>query len=1137
VRPAPLAALALALAPAAVGAQVAVGAAPEEGGVVLGRVCLDLDGDGICGDGEPGIAGARVLGEGGAVARADAAGRFHLLALPGRFVGTDRSAYGAHALVVEGAGVRRSFELAPGGAIQVELPVPAPPAARAPPLTPGPGTPAGRDPQGALRWSLAGRTAPGAEVAVGAARARAGADGTFAVEVPLAPGENRLAASIAVPGAVGVYRWVVHLVRRSSGGDLVLPGEPEPLGALAVVDSPKGGAFVVGELPAGVALRAGGLRAGSGRVAAFVPPGASAELVVDGGEVAPVLAGAPLAPGLLGATALALGEVEVSWANGSALVTGRGAAAAHGSAGPFRFEAGVDVDDRDDHLSDLLRPRDALAAEHALEPSRTYPTAGDEGADDDRNPARGRLWARAEGEGARLDLGSTRAFLGPAELGRYDRAIFGGRLELDRDVGPVKVDAGAFGATLRADAGGNVPPRAAHDVLAATGGAALWLSHGEVVPGSERVRVEWRDPVTGLLAGPPRLLARGVDYEIAWRTGQVVLAAPLATVRPPAAVLSGDPFAAPAARVVVDYLFASAGAAEEDLAGGRLGLALGPVSLEGHGASEDRAGERWSLAGGRAALDLGPWLHLGAEAARSRGLLFGRGGAQTFARSDDGGLRFAAPLAPEDAGALHLEARGGAGPVRAQAWWRERERGYSDGEFLEAIVARERGATIAVGERGPLGLALQGAERTGGDPRDPTGLAPLTDRRFLARGVWQGDPFGLSVEGVREERDEQAGSGEATSAGARATWRAARGLTLELAHLQNVARSGLARDPTFSSAGLTWAGGATTVGIRGGWGPDLGPRLLVSGARVAPGEAIYGTFGADPDAPAVLGGEASALGVRQRAGDAEVFTEERYGRDLFGARQGRVLGATVRPLEGLSLTVSGERGERLRLDDSVVPRTAGAASAGFVRGPLRLAARGEVRREDRDGSAAAGASAEWLVAPGTSLAARAAWTRGTSAGVEGLGLDASLGLGWRGGRASALASATRFIEQRPGAERRDGVLLRAAGTALAGARVTLGVAAAIALQRIADVEADRLSGSARAQVRVAGPVDLAAEYARRAPLSGEQLGTLDALRGEAGVAAGQARLALGYNLIGFGGDGLSPARDTGRLYVRAQAAF
>jgi hypothetical protein len=72
---------------------------------------------------------------------------------------------------------------------------------------------------------------------------------------------------------------------------------------------------------------------------------------------------------------------------------------------------------------------------------------------------------------------------------------------------------------------------------------------------------------------------------------------------------------------------------------------------------------------------------------------------------------------------------------------------------------------------------------------------------------------------------------------------------------------------------------------------------------------------------------------------------------------------------------------------------------------------------------------------------------------------------------------------------------------------------------------------------VVGPADAAAEYARRAPLGGGELGALDALRAEAGLNVRESRLAVGYTLVGFGGDGLAPAEDTTRLYVRAQLAY
>ncbi len=1134
-----LALAAAALAPAVALAQVSIGAAPEPGGTVLGRVCVDRDRDGRCGPGDLGVAGARVAGEEGSVALADASGRFHFLEVPGRVLARDRTAYGGHVIAVEGLGVRRAFELGPGGAVGIDLAVAPPPAAEAIVLTPAPSPVAPtRAPDGRLRWVIAGRTAPGAAVAIdgGPDAVIAGPDGTFATEVLLGPGENRFTGSISTRGSASLFAWTVHLIARPRRGDLVLPGAPELLGTFSVAPADGGGALVVGEVPPGLRLRTGRVVAGEGRVAAFLPPRAGPVEILDGSGAVVARGALPLAPerGLRAAAALA--EVEIAlFGEPGVVVSGRGAASGRGRLGPVAYEAGVDLDDRDERLSDLARPRDLLAAEHALDPARTFPTAGDEGASDDRNPGRGRVWARLAADGARLDLGSSRAGLTGSELGRYDRSLFGAKLAGEGDLGPLRLDAAAFGATLRTDANGNAPPRAAHDVLRAGGGAALWLAHGEIVPGSEALRIERRDPFTGRTLWQ-RALVRGVDYEIDWSAGRLVLAAPLASVGPPWLVETGDPFAAPSALVIADYLHAAPGAPAEDLQGGRVGAALGPLAVSAHGAHEERDGSAYRLVGASAQLDLGPALRVRAEAARTQGLLFARGPGPGFARSDDGLVFTPSAATAADANALHLEADGGAGPVRVGGWWRERERGYSDAEFLEAIAARERGGQVAVGSGGTGGV-VRWAERRGADPRDPSGLARLDATHLLARASWRGERLGLALEGVHAEREGDTPRAEETSAGVRASWKVDQGLTLDAGHHQKLRVAGAGVDPTFTSAGATLVERASSLSVRGGWGPELGPRVLVSGARSAPGETVYGTFGVDPDAPDVLGHPSSALGARQRAGSVELFTEEQFERDLFGLRQARVLGASFAPLAGVQVSLSGERGQRLRLDGSVAPRSAAGAAASIVRGPLRLAARGEVRDEGGDGHAAAGGSAEWLVGRGASLSARVSWTHGMSAGVEGLGFEASLGGAWRGRGLGALASGARVVELRPGGARRDGWLARVAVTADAAARVELGLGAAVAIQEVADSRDDRLSGSARTRVRIAGPVDAAVEYARRAPLSGGRLGALDAVRAEAGVGARESRVALGYNLVGFGGDGLSPAADTGRVYLRAQIVY
>ena len=1019
------AALAAVLLPAlAHGQTVSIGAAREPGGTVIGRVCLDGDGDGRCGPGERGVAGARVVAEGGQLAVSDGEGRFHLLEVPGRALRSDRVAWGGHALAAEGLGVRRAFELGLAGAAQVDLAVPAPPRLPPPPLAPAaaPGRAPERAADGRLRWDLGGRTAPGATVSVGGARAVAAADGTFAVEVWLAPGENVLGAAVVAPdGAGAVYAWRVDLVRRPRGGELVAPGRPELAATLAILRRP-GGALLVGRPEPGRRLRLAGLApvpGGDGEVAAFAA-GAGASVEVDDAAGRPVaraaLAVEPVA-GLRAAAALA--EVEVSFlGDPGVLVTGRGAATAHARLGPVELAAGVDLDDRDRHgsLADLLRPRDALTVEHALDPERSLATPGDDAAAGDRNAGRGRVWGRVEAGGARLDVGGSRAGLTGGEVGRYDRALHGAKAAAEGALGPVALEASAFGATLREDAGGNVPPVPAHDVLSASGGAAFWLAHGEVVPGSEALRVEWRDPVTGRLAGG-RALVRGVDYELDWTSGRVLLAAPLPSVGGAPSLRTVGPFGAPRAALVADYLHAASASAAEDLHGGRAGARLGPLSLSVHGASEDRPEGAYRLAAGAAALDLGPLLSLRAEAARSQGALFARGGAAGFSRSADGGYAFggAGGGGDEEADALHLEARSAAGPVRALGWWRERGAGYSDAEFDEARAARERGAEVSA-EAAGFGGALLFAERRGADPEDPGGLRLLEVRTLVARAGWSGPRLGLVLEGVRVEREAPV-RGDETSAGARASWRVDPALELEVAHHQGLRTTGAALDPTFTSAGATLRQGRSALSVEGGWGPTLGPRLLVGGERGGPDEAVYGTFTADPDAPDVLPGaeRASALGARRRAGGAEIFTEEQFARDALGLRASRLFGAAVEPLRGLRLSVSGERGERLRPDGSRRARSAAAGTAGLVRGPVRLALRGEVRTEGDDAQAGAGASAEWVVSRAVVLALRSSWLHGTLDGREALGFDAALSGAFRSDRRSLLASVARLADMRPGA--------------------------------------------------------------------------------------------------------------------------
>jgi hypothetical protein len=1144
------AALLALVAPLAARAQeVVLGVAPRVDATVVGRVCVDLDGDGRCGADEPGVAGARIVAAGGPVATAGPDGRFHLLDLPGRLLARDRSAYGALSLAVEGLGARAALELAPDGVAAVDLAVPlagaAPAPEDAPSLRPAPEATAPPDP-GSPELQLAAQVPPGAVVALGGRALEVDGSGVVRVPLALVAGPRRLDLVIRSPaGAVTMVAWPVFVARRADGTVLVLPGAPERVASFTTAPARGGGLLVAGAIAPGRQVRVGALApapTAGGAFAAYVPPGRAAAVAVredpvrGGDDAAPLTAGldAALAAAPRGlAVATGVGELEVS-ALGTPrlLVTGRAAGALRANLGAVLLEAGLDVDDRD-RLADLARPREPLVHGHALEPARTFLATGDAGGSDDRNAPRGRIFARVAGPGGGLELGATRASLVSTELGRFDRAIFGASGRGALAVGPLTVEASGFGATARAGAAGIPPPPVAHDELAATGGAIYWLSHPDVVPGSEALRVEWRDPFTGLLVRA-RALVRGEDYELSWASGRLLLARPLASVGAPAALVTGDPFVAPRVTLVADYQHAGAGPAADDLAGGRAHARAGPLGVAVRGVRADRPGEPYRLVAVEGTLDLA-LAEVRVEAARSEGLAVS--GAGGFARSGDGGLRFGNDAPAGARGdALHAELRGGAGPVRAAAWWRVREAGYSDGEFLERRGAHERGADLRLGDAGPLSLDLRWAERRGTDPRDPGGLTAIDARRVVARGALEIGRVALTAEAVDTALRGPV-AGVETAVGARVAVRAAPGLTVDASHHQGLRATGAGVDPTFSAAGATLDGPGGALGVRAGWGPAIGPRLVLSGERRAPDAAVYGALSAEPGAPGAVRSEGSALGARRSAGGVEVFTEEGYGRDALGLRSGRLVGARLGPAAGLEVTVTGERGERLRPGGEPARRSAAAAAAGLARGAVRASLRGEVRDEGEGTAVAAGGAAEWQVTRAAAVTARASWARADVAGREAIDLELALGGALRLARASALATVARLAERRPGEPRRDGVLARAALTLDFRARLSAGLGVGVAAWRSAGARDDRLAGSVRARVRVAGPLDVGAEYARRAPLSGGRLGALDAVRAEVGAAAGPARVAVGYTLVGFGGDGLDAATETGRLYLRVQLGY
>jgi hypothetical protein len=275
------------------------------------------------------------------------------------------------------------------------------------------------------------------------------------------------------------------------------------------------------------------------------------------------------------------------------------------------------------------------------------------------------------------------------------------------------------------------------------------------------------------------------------------------------------------------------------------------------------------------------------------------------------------------------------------------------------------------------------------------------------------------------------------------------------------------------------------------------------------------------------------VGGRQRFEGGSLFTEERVARDPLGVVAGRVVGAALTPVAGLTLALSGERGERLRLDGKTVARGAGGISAAWTRAALRLDGRAELRTEGKGEQWLAGAGVEWVASRRLTLAVRALAADGKLSGLRARGADGWLSAAWRSDALSILGRLGRVLDDREGVADRDATVAAAAVTAKLPRRAAVALGVDAAHQRIAGASDDRLAGSVRGSWAVAGPLDLALEYARRGSLEGRELGDLDAVRAEAGVTSNGVRLALGYTLIGFRGTGIEPEEGDGRFYLRA----
>lgn len=809
-------------------------------------------------------------------------------------------------------------------------------------------------------YRLSGRTDPGNVVTMDSSDISLSADGAFELPLRLTAGDNRFVVSIR--NAAGLIRYAnLHMsVATRIDGEPVVAVEPIPT-------------LVLNLPPQGIPMRNKNLV-----VQGFTTPGNSVSLndvAVDIDDNGRFIATVTLEPGMNEIVArvsdprgytgiirrdvnyttasmfiMALADAKISQltrdgnlaaagaeSESETLVEGRVALYMKGTVlGKYLITAALDTGQ--DEAGELFSELDAIENERLItniDPDTVYPVYGDDSKLVYDTDSQGKLYLSLEGEQLDAVVGNYALSFTDTELAAYRRTLFGAhaswesRSETSDD--RAKTRAEAFVARLD-----QAPVR---DQIAATGGSLYFLSHTDVIEGSEQVSLLVHDQHTGLLL---RRLnqQRNVDYDVKYREGRIWFRRPVSSVIDDSALIGSNLLAGHPITIQVDYetpvdgLEASVSGARFRQIFGDGGFSIGGTMIE-----DDRISTRYSLNGFDAEAHFNG-TRIIAEYAQSTGsdsLVF---------RSDDGGLQFA-PVAsgPAQEGSAYKIAAefdagswfGKANRLLGNAYYRRLTDGFvSNGTFSQG-GERQFGAALTYkhDERNTFLMRID-------DMRAGTGFSSMQSSVH-----WRHQKESLSIEGEFQNRSMSDANQDASIAALRAQYDWTEQISTSLEHLESISGdvdSQSAAEVEYApSRNLRVSGrfvtGDTGEAFQGGasWDTPFG-RMYAQ--QTMPGdsqtsEAAERTL-VGAEAPFGAGGTAYTEYQWDHSG------EQRGLRSIAGLRR------DWRIMEGLSLLASGEQTVLESTVGGMNEQNALVGGLSYTLNGIKFSSRNEWRRQQGD---------------------------------------------------------------------------------------------------------------------------------------------------------------------------------------------
>jgi flagellar motor protein MotB len=187
-----------------------------------------------------------------------------------------------------------------------------------------------------------------------------------------------------------------------------------------------------------------------------------------------------------------------------------------------------------------------------INPDYYYPTYGDDSTTEEAAPTLGKFYAKLQNRAHYGLWGNFRIGYTDNSLAHVDRTLYGANLHYEPSTttrfGEKRLVLDGFAAQPGTLAG--------RDEFRGTGGSLYYLRHQDILTGSERVRIEYRDKTSGLVVAVKNLVPVQ-DYTIDYVQGRILLSAPLSPVASDNLLVVSDVSAGNEAHLVVRYEYST----------------------------------------------------------------------------------------------------------------------------------------------------------------------------------------------------------------------------------------------------------------------------------------------------------------------------------------------------------------------------------------------------------------------------------------------------------------------------------------------------------------------------------------------------------------------------------------------------